>query len=186
MNNTQILIFLLEHKEEKYSINQIAKALKLNYRVAHTQVKLLEKENLIKTERVGRSLLCSLAYHFNEKLFAAEFKRREKLLMNKDFSLILKRFERAKQNFILLLFGSYAKKTQTRHSDIDLLAITENKKEIENIAELIPRDIHLTCVTYLQFLKMKKSKEDTVGSEAMKNNVILIGIEDYYRLLQND
>ena len=32
---------------------------------------------------------------------------------------------------------------------------------------------------------MIQSKEFTVGSEAMKNNIILIGIEDYYRLLKN-
>ncbi len=36
MNNTNIIIFLLENKEKKFSINQLAKILKINYRIAHT------------------------------------------------------------------------------------------------------------------------------------------------------
>lgn len=32
---------------------------------------------------------------------------------------------------------------------------------------------------------MAKSRELTVVSEAMKKNIILIGIEDYYRVLEN-
>jgi hypothetical protein len=32
---------------------------------------------------------------------------------------------------------------------------------------------------------MSKSREFTVVSEALRNNIILIGIEEYYRLLSN-
>ncbi len=32
---------------------------------------------------------------------------------------------------------------------------------------------------------MLKTKEQTVVSEALKNNIILFGIEDYYKLIQN-
>lgn len=170
---------MLNNKEKKFTINQLAKQTKTNYRIAHKTVKLLEKEDLIKTEKAGNSLLCSLTYNFNEKIFNAEHERRKK------FKHLIKRFEEAKQNYILLLFGSYAKNTQTKDSDIDLLAITENKKEIEEIAELIPKNIHLTTVNYKLFLDMIKSKEINVGNEVLKNNIILIGIEDYYRLIKN-
>ena len=44
MNNIKILIHLLNNKEKKFTINQISKDLNMNYRIAHTQVKLLEKE----------------------------------------------------------------------------------------------------------------------------------------------
>jgi len=36
-----------------------------------------------------------------------------------------------------------------------------------------------------RFSAMAKSKEFTVISEILKNNIILIGIEEYYRLLKN-
>lgn len=183
MNNILILQHLLNHNQEKFTINQIAKDLKINYRIAHQQTKLLEKENLIKTEKAGKALLCSLTNKFNEKIFRAEYERTQNL--NKDFQIIRKRFAEAKQNYILLLFGSYAKNTQTKHSDIDLLAITENEKEIIEIKEQIPKNIHLTTTNYKTFLQMIKSKEINVGNQAINNNLILIGIEDYYRLLKN-
>lgn len=186
MNNIKILQFFLENKEEQFSINQIAKALNLNYRIAHTQIKKLEKEKIIQAKIAGKSFQCSLTNNFNEKIYLAEYQRREELLKNKDFKQIIERYSKAKQNYILLLFGSYAKKTSTKHSDIDLLAITENPKEIEDITNLIPKPIHLTTVTYQAFLNMKNSKETTVGNEAIKNNIIFIGIEEYYRLLKND
>ncbi len=35
-----------------------------------------------------------------------------------------------------------------------------------------------------QFLDMIKAKDFNVGKEAMKNNVILYGIENYYELIK--
>lgn len=186
MNSIKILKYFLDNREEKFTINQISKVLNINYRIAHTEIKKLEKEKIITTKRVGNSLLCSLTNNFNEKVYLAEHKRREEILKNKDLNQILKRYKKAKQSYILLLFGSYAKHTQTKHSDIDLLAITQNPKEIEGITNLIPVNIHLTTVTHQEFLDMKNSKELTVGSEVIRKNIILIGIENYYRLLQND
>ena len=49
----------------------------------------------------------------------------------------------------------------------------------------MPEKIHLTNVNYGNFINMAKSKEFTVVSEAIKNNIILNGIEEYYRLLKN-
>ena len=186
MNSVKILIHLLENRDQQFTINAIAKSLNINYRIAHSQVKQLEKEQIIKTQKAGNSFLCSLTDNFNEKVFLAEYERRERIVKNKTFSQIIQRYKRAKQSYILLLFGSYAKNEQTKHSDIDFLAITENPKEIEDITKLIPKEIHLTTVTYKEFLNMRDSKGINVGKEAMKKNIILIGIEEYYRLLQND
>lgn len=186
MNNIKILKYLLQNKESQFTINQISKDLSINYRIAHTQIKLLEKENLIQLQKAGKSLLCSLTNNFNEKIFLAEYERLKELLENKDFKLILQRYSKAKQNYVLLLFGSYAKNQNNKFSDIDLLAITNDSKEIEEITKLIPRNIHLTAVTYQDFLNMKNSKELSIANEAIKNNIILIGIDEYYRLINND
>lgn len=186
MNSVTILKYLLENKEEQFTINQISKTLNINYRIAHTQIKLLETEKIIKIKKAGNSLLCSLTNNFNEKIYLAEHLRRSQLSKDKDFQQIINRYNNAKQNYILLLFGSFAKNKQTKHSDIDLLAITHNPKEIEEITKLIPKAIHLTTVSYQEFLYMKNSNEVSVGKEAIKNNIILIGIEEYYRLIKND
>ncbi|MBM4241617.1 MAG: nucleotidyltransferase, partial [Euryarchaeota archaeon] len=46
-------------------------------------------------------------------------------------------------------------------------------------------EIHLTFFTYEEFLSMAQSREFSVVLEAIKNNIILVGIEDYYRLMEN-
>ena len=185
MNNIKILIHLLENKEKRFTINQISKELKINYRITHEQIKKLEREGTIKTEKAGKAILCSISNKFDEHIFTAEYQRKQEIIKNKDFKIIHKRFSEIQENFILLLFGSQAKNKATKHSDIDLLAITENEKQIRDTAELIPKNIHLTTTSFETFNKMINSKKISVGSEAYNNNIILIGIEDYYRLLKN-
>ena len=98
MNNTKILVHLLENREKQFTINQISKTLNINYRIVHTQIKKLEKENIIRTKRAGNSLLCSLTNNFNEKIFLAEYQRRKKLLKNKTLNHIFKKYEKAKSS----------------------------------------------------------------------------------------
>jgi len=59
------------------------------------------------------------------------------------------------------------------------------EKEIQAAISLLPDKIHLTTVTYENFIHMAKSKEFTVVSEVLEGNIIIIGIEEYYRLLLN-
>lgn len=186
MNNwIQILKYLIENKEKQFTINQISKALKLNYRIAYTEVKSLEKEGLIDVKKAGNSSQCSFSDNFNEKVFAVESLRRKEILENKDLKVMCNRLSEINEQFILVLFGSYAKGMKTKHSDIDLLLITDSKKTIEEELDLLPLKIHLTAITYNDFMIMLKSKEPTVVSEALKKNIILFGVEDYYRVLKN-
>jgi hypothetical protein len=49
----------------------------------------------------------------------------------------------------------------------------------------MPGKIHHTAVGYEDFIRMARSREFTAVSEALKANVILIGIEEYYRMMKN-
>lgn len=184
-SETKILKLLLDNKEDKFTIKKIAELSDINYRIAYEKVLILEKEGLIKITTAGNSKLCECTYKFNNKLYVAEDERRSELFKNKDFLVIQKRLSELKFPFITLLFGSYAKKIANKHSDIDLLFIGGNEKELKTIISLLPDKIHISYVNYTEFIQMAKNKEYTVVSEAIKNNIILIGIEEYYRLIQN-
>ena len=184
-NEIEILKFLLRNKENKFTIKKIAEAVKINYRIAYEKVLLLEKEGLIKITKTGNANLCEFTNKFNEKVFEAEYERKKNLFKNKDFLILHNRLSELKFPFIALLFGSQAKGTTNKHSDIDILTISENEKEIKTTISLLPEKIHLTNISYEEFVNMLKSKEFTVVSEAIKNNIILIGIEEYYRMLNN-
>ena len=183
----KILKFLIENKEKNFSINEVAKALKIDYKLIYTNIKKLQEDRIIKVEDLGNTKRCGFSKLFNTDVFFVENERRKDLFKNKNFLVIANRLGKINKQFILLLFGSYAKGTETKHSDIDLLLVSDkdSAKIIENKIELIPLKIHLTAVTYEDFVDMLKSKEQTVVTETIKNNLILFGIEDYYRILQN-
>jgi len=181
----KILKLLLSNKEKKFTIKKIAESLKINYRIAYEKVLELEKEESIKITKAGNSKICELTNKFNSNVFEAEYERREGLFKNKDFIVLQRRLAELKFLFVALLFGSYAKGTANKHSDIDILTIGGDEKEIKTTLSLWPEKIHLTAISYKDFIHMAKSKEFTVVSEAIRNNVILIGIEEYYRVLKN-
>lgn len=181
----RILKQLLSNREERFTIKKIAESLKINYRIAYEKVMLLEKEGLIQIIKIGNYKTSAFTNKFDSKVFEAEFERKRDLFKNKDFLILHNRLAELKFSFIALLFGSQAKGTASKHSDIDILAIGGDEKEIKAALSLLPDKIHLTQVTYEDFITMAKSREFTVVSEAIKNNIILIGIEEYYRLMKN-
>jgi predicted transcriptional regulator len=185
-SDVKILKFLLDRKNEKFTIKKISENLKINYRIAYEQVMKLEKDGLLTITRMGNSNICEFTYKFSQMVFEAEYSRRENFLKkNSDILVMQRMLEELKFPFISLLFGSHVKGTAGKHSDVDILAIGGDENEIDSKLSLLPLKIHLTAVSYKSFMEMAKSRDFTVGSEAMKNNVILIGIEEYYRLLKN-
>ena len=183
----EILKLLIESREETLSIRKISLIRKINYKSAYNSIRFLEKEGIVKLKRAGNTLICSFNNNFNDLVFKAEYLRRKDLFKKKDFLVIYGSLSRLKLQFILLLFGSHVKGTTTKHSDIDFLLISdeENFKKVEDKVSIFPQKIHLTPVSYESFIHMARSKEFTVVSEAIKKNIILFGVEDYYRLLKN-
>ena len=180
-----ILKLLLETREKVFSIRQIALQRKVNYKSAYNAVKALEKQGLVALEKHGNASICSFSGAFDESVYAVERERLNGLLKNKEFLVLYNRLSKINAQFILLLFGSYAKKQQSKQSDIDLLLVSDYPQQIENQINLLPMKIHLTSVKYGNFIAMLKSREFTVVSEAVEHNVILFGTEDYYRLVGN-
>lgn len=183
----EILKILIGNREETFSIRKLALSRKINYKSAYNAVKALEKEEIVDLKRVGNTIICSFNNNFNHLVYKAEYLRREDLFKKKDFLVIYNQISKIESPFIALLFGSYIKGTATKHSDIDLLLICneETSKKISSQLNLLTYDIHITNVNYESFIRMAKSKEFSVVSEALKKNIILIGIEEYYRLLKN-
>jgi predicted nucleotidyltransferase/predicted transcriptional regulator len=194
MLNKDIVImkYLLDNKDKESNINTIAKALKMDYKNVHTIVKRLEKKQAISIDKFGNVSKISLNSTPNPLLFSAEYERRQDLFNSKDMQQVQEYFLRHMKTsfYVMLLFGSHAKKKQTESSDIDLLFVvptefSENvEKDILSIGRLLPLKLHIHVFSEKDFTAMNRSKEITVGSEAIKHNVILHSIEQYYELIQ--
>ena len=186
-----IIKSLIEHKNEELNIRNISKALKMDYKNVYSIIKRLEKISLVKIETFGQSSRVKLNAIVHPLVFEAEFERRKEILKDKNLAVMLSNFKRAIKSklYVLLLFGSYANKTQTKNSDIDLMFICPDgledafEKDVSRIARSMPLPLHPLVFSDSQFLGMINAKESNVGQEALKNNIILYGIEQYYEMV---
>lgn len=188
--NVEIITLILENKEKELNIHSISTLLKKDYKTIYTIIKRLEKASIISLERFGKSYKIILNNKIHPLIFEAEYSRRNELLRNKNFSVMLDSFKKLNTKlYVILLFGSYAKNKSNKNSDIDLMFIVpdssekELEREIYNIAGTLPLNLHINVFKESDFIAMKDSKKETVGSEAIKNNVILYGIEQYYEMI---
>lgn len=180
-----ILKLLIENNDQIFNIRQIGIQRKINYKSAYTNLNILAKEGIVNLKKQGNTTICSFNYKLNHSVFEVEYARLQDTLKNKNFLVLYNHLAKINYQFILLLFGSYATGKATKMSDIDLLLISDNPKPIETQINLVPLNIHLTSIKYADFRSMLNSKQFSVVSEAMKHNILLFGIEDYYRLVNN-
>ena len=186
-NSVEVLKYLISHDYEMLNIANIAKGVNIDYKNTYNIIKNLQKDKIVNLKKIGNNNIVQFSKKLNPLVYEAEFNRREQLFKNKEIKAIFSYLKNLYFPKIILLFGSHAKGLANHHSDIDLMVITNknNEEEIELKLNTLPFDIHLLFFTYEEFIPMVISKEFTVVSEAIKNNIIIEGIEDYYNLLSS-
>ena len=158
---TKIIKSLIEDKE--MTIRELSKKIKADYKISHVAVNNLIKKKVINTKNIGNSILCILNKdYFGIELYKAEDERRTEILKNKDINQLLKHvlYKVKTTFFVLLIFGSYAKRKNTKNSDIDLIFIFKDgfEDKINEILSLIPLKTHSLIFTEEEFVRMKDSK----------------------------
>lgn len=186
--DAEIIQFIIETKES-INISDISKKLGMNYKNVYSIIKRLEKESIVRLEPFGKSNKVMLVNKLTPTVFQAEYSRRNGILKNKNLSVMLNSFRKGLKIkcYILLIFGSFASKSEKKGSDIDLMFIVPSgeeiiEKEVDRLAKALPLPLHIFVFSEQQFLDMLDSKEQNVAKEAAANYIILQGIESYYDL----
>jgi len=183
----KIIKSFIEDKNPK-TIREIARQIKADYRITHTAAQRLIGEKILQAKKVGKSSLCSLNQsYYGVEIYEAENERKQQILKNKNIQQLYKEIMAKIETsfFVLILFGSYAKNKQTKTSDVDLLFISNEENAEDKISDtlsLLPLKTHVLVFTEEEFIRMKDSKKSNVVQEAIENNIILYGIEMYYKL----
>lgn len=180
--------------EEELAIRGIAKRLGKSYTLVYNNIADLDDKGLIKKRDVPPAQVITLnKFAPTDTLISIEFRRRIEFVQKHPWiRVMLEDILRAARGhfFVLLVFGSYAKGTQTPGSDLDLLVIVQDKKdmmEIENSVQNVYTKIKkgLILVDINDFKGMiRNTDEFNVGNEAKKHHMILHGIEEYYRIIK--
>jgi predicted nucleotidyltransferase len=83
----------------------------------------------------------------------------------------------------VVLFGSYAKGTETEKSDVDLLCVS-NEKNIENVANIFKTKYALTIrpvvIRQSDFKNIKRDNE-TFYRDMVEFGIVLSGLEFFFK-----
>jgi len=193
----KVVDLLARNKGRKFTINEIARILKSHYSFLHRTINKLTDEGVIIKEAAGRAYLCSINLS-NEKTFAliqlSEIEKKNEFYnSNKEIKVMLEDFvcsAKLLNPISIVLFGSYAKGTATKESDIDILLISKTKidKKIDNIVNKIIKEMYAKYGKEINVILMsikyfKKQKDKDVIKEIIKDHCILYGVEKFVNLV---
>ena len=173
LDNMRMKVFewFLEDYDIRLTGSQIAKEKMLNQKSVSNVLIEYEKENILKSVTQGRNKLYYL--NFDNKEIVKNFILSVENLRTIEFlkkNTLVKEISSKIYKFIkgsAVIFGSYAKNTQKKDSDVDLLIIGKvNEKEIDKISEIYKIDINLKVYPNI-------NKIDTLIKEVIKNHIII-------------
>jgi len=171
----ETLLLLLKKKMHQ---RELSKELKTSLtRIQHILTEL-RNLNIIDYVQEGRNYvyfikknLISKAYILNAENYKLVKLLRKHLFLEPIFKQIIEKCSKE----MIILFGSYAKNTEKKTSDIDIYIDTTNNK----IKEKVQRIYDLINVKIGKF-----NPDDLLIKEIMKNHIIIKGGEDYYEKIK--
>jgi len=157
----------------KLNATQIARETNLPQQTVSRHLNEIEKKNILSYVRQGKN---KLFYFELEKSVSKIILEMVELKKSLDFQLNIKKEsviidEILAQADSIIVFASYASQEQNKDSDLDILIINGNLKEIKKIKEKIPIEINEHFTTYKEFEKLIK-KKNPLGIEIMKKHLI--------------
>ena len=183
----RLLKYLIENKNP-VSINHVSGAILVDYKNTHNLVNTLVARGVIVKGRIGNTSPIRINLVPNIDIYDIEKKRTQEFVSkNPKLNVLRNYIEELNYPFlIVLVFGSYVKETNNVHSDIDICVIVDNEdksKELWQKLNLLHLKLEIHEFTSKEFISMIEKKQNNVGQEIVKNNIILYGSENYYNLI---
>ena len=195
INNSQIEILklFLSDPTNDYNIKEISGKIKINYKLVYQGIKDLEKKGIVFVRKIGQTKLCKINLTSSIFLFSYIENLRKEVFQKKhpEIRVIESEMEKIGSTyFTAIVFGSFVKGSESKKSDIDLLFIIPNQinlqdfeREAKSILKILSYNLDIGTITEGSFLEMKNKKGLNVVNEIIENHIILIGTEQYYRML---
>lgn len=157
-----------------------------SYERAHSYLNSLFDKSAVMKKIVGRTLVYSLNFNKMSSKIAYWIYSTKKAneFSNKKADVFIGLSELPEEELDLyVIFGSYAKSTERKESDIDLLCVTSNKEKIETAIASIKRryglDIQAVIMPKTEFAKIKRENSE-FWNDLVKYGIIFKGYELFY------
>jgi len=185
----------------QFTINELARKTNISYSYVYRQVEALKNKEILVIEQRSTRKYCRPNYKnpevktslvkISNQITEDFLKKRDKIyfVVEKLLSVLPK-----KTDFNLLsvvLFGSLAKRTGSKKSDIDLFILVPSKKKYDETIDMecvalskgFGVEINPIVSEPINLLTMLKDKEHNLAKEILKNKIILFGAEKFWELV---
>ncbi|MBI4451444.1 nucleotidyltransferase domain-containing protein [Candidatus Woesearchaeota archaeon] len=185
-NKLKVINFLGKNAETAFTMHELSKLVKIPYATFYRTIKTLS--DLIVKTKAGKATLIQLnkqnplTKHYliiSSKEEKDEYLKKQSVIKKISDELPLGQYS-------VILFGSYAKGTQTAKSDADILVINEKgerKPDFSRYETIFQVRISPIYVTQQEFTAMLKESEENVGKQALKNHIILYNPELFWNMV---
>lgn len=183
-NKLRVLLYLAKNQGETNTMNELAKRLHIPYATFYRTIQ--ELGDLLIIETVGQAKTLQINAQqpvLTSHLALASWQEREEFL--KKQPVLKKIAEDLSPEDTVLVFGSYAKETQTERSDIDLLIINEKGEKNTSFSKhelLYKKQINPITTSTEEYEEMLRDKNENVAKQALKNHVILQNPQAFWEL----
>ncbi len=198
---SRILKLYYNDLSARFTIHELAKRTGTSYSYVHGQIESLKKEKIIIVDQQSTRKYCSPNYdnpemkslfvHISRQITDEFFKKREKIFLITERLLSALPKKTGYNLFSIVLFGSLAKGTDSKTSDMDLFFIVPSKRKYDEPIEMecvaLSRNFGIEINPIISepksFLDMLGERDMNVGKELLKNKIILFGAEKFWELV---
>jgi len=170
-----ILEFFLSNPNTKIHIKGLARKLNISPQTSNRYLRLYEAEKFLKSESMGNLVQFCLN---NQYPLIKELKRLYFNLLLHDSNFINNFIQHNPSIVNLFLYGSHASGGYSEKSDIDLLAISQNKEIDLSVVKELEKQLHkeaqVSVYTIGEWRKLIK-KDDPFAKSVLREHILLYG-----------
>lgn len=179
-NHLQVLSLFTNGFDREYYIREVEKLLKISPRTAQLILNDLENRGILESKTRGKIRSYILKKNGTTRRYLT-FVEHYKAISFLDKSIIIKEVvEKIKPfiNGIGIIFGSYAKGSTGKDSDLDIFVAGKyNKDKIKKYSKTYGIDISVKCYPLKIF--EEKINSDVLIKEILKNHIVFLNAEQF-------
>jgi len=159
---------------EEIHARALAKRLDINHMTVMRNLKELVRENVLEFRKEGRNKVYFLKKNMearNYELISELYKLNKTLEKYSELRQTIKNIQQNKEIGLAVLFGSYARGTANKNSDIDVFIETKNRN-LKKELELLNSRLSVKIGEY--------DRSSPLIKEIEKNHIIIKGAEIFY------
>jgi len=176
----KILGLFTEGYDKDFFIREVERNLSISSRTAMIWLDALEKKGILASKMKGKIKSYSIRKTFLSKQYFLLAEQYKKIIFLENNPLIKEIIEKIDDSLkgMVILFGSYANRTQKEDSDLDLFLVGDyDPKRVRLLVERYGLDINIK--TYPLEVFEKRINDDILLKEIFRNHIILKGGEEF-------